>query len=100
MAGAAAGFTMGAVMPSPVSVRRVLKRPLREFAVVEMLGGRTYYLRAGPAAGTLGSLQQIEPVEGEKLVTENEGPYYRVHDFSPEVLRNLTARPETAPAKP
>lgn len=100
MAGAAAGFTMGAVMPSPVSVRRVLKRPLREFAVVEVLGGRTYYLRAGPAAGTLGSLQQLEPVEGEKLVTENEGPYYRLHDLSPDVLQNLTARPEATPAKP
>lgn len=100
MTGAVAGFTMGAATPSPFSVRKVLKRPLREFAILEVLGGRTYYLRASPAAGTLGLLQQLETSEGEKLVTENEGPYYRLRELSPEVLRNLTARPEAAPSKP
>jgi len=97
--GAVAGFTMGAATPSPFSVRKVLKRPLREFVLLEVLAGHTYYLRAWGATVNAG-LQQLEPIEGEKLLKDDEGPYYRVSEVSPEMLRNLAGRPEVAPSKP
>ena len=99
MAGTVTGFTFGAVAPSPVSVTNVLKRPLREFTTLNVLGGATYYLRAA-LVDRPSKLLQIEPFEGEKLLTENEGPYYRLGDLSPAILQNLVARPEIETSRP
>ena len=98
MVGSVTGLTMGAVAPEPIKVGKVLKRPLREFATLEVQGGHTYYLRSQPIDRKFG-LQQLESLEGEKLLAENDAAYLRVRDVTPEMLQNLSARPKSASPK-
>lgn len=96
-AGVVAGFTYGAAMPQPVSLK-VLRRPIDEFTAIEAEAGRTYYLLASEDAKTKvhWRVSSIDAEKGEEMVKDSEASYYILRDFKPETLAQLQAAPQSA----
>ena len=91
------GFTWGAidVLPDP-STKKVLKRPVDEFFLLDVKAGQTYYI-SGMFPGDSLTKSHIRTIAGDEAaaVFESENnPFIFLRDVSPKMERLLRAEPE------
>ena len=97
-AGMVGGFTFGAAMPQPVSLK-VLRRPVSEFTALDAKAGHTYYLLAieDPKIAVHWRVTAVDSAKGAEMVTTSDAPYYILRDFTPEALNQLQSAPAGIP---